>query len=143
VAVGGGAGERQRLVTRCAQRRGHRVGVEGQVHGVAGARVSEAELELGGGGHGDAGAAQRDARGGEAPQRLPGRGDHAGQGGIGRTSVVGIGRPNGRSGIVGPTSVVGSSPCVSRTASSSRRRSACPGSARRRCARHRRRDGAA
>ena len=104
VAVGGGAGERQRLVTRCAQRRGHRVGVEGQVHGVAGARVSEAELELGGGGHGDAGAAQRDARGGEAPQRLPGRGDHAGQGGIGRS---GIGRPN-----IGRSSI--GRPCVSR-----------------------------
>ena len=52
-----------------------RFGVERQVHGVARARVRQLEIELGGRGLADAGVAERNARGREPAQCLPGIGD--------------------------------------------------------------------
>ena len=70
-AVGGGARDREHGQ---AQRRKHfdeaRL-VELRVHGVAGARVGEAEIKLWGSGERGAGARQRDARGGQRTQLRP------------------------------------------------------------------------
>jgi len=69
--VGGGARDREHGEGERRKRFDEACFVEGRVHGVAGAGVGEAQIELRGGRERGAGARQRDARGGQRAQLRP------------------------------------------------------------------------
>ena len=70
-AVGGGARDREHGQAQRRKLFDEARLVELRVHGVAGARVGEAEIKLWGSGERGAGARQRDARGGQRAQLRP------------------------------------------------------------------------
>jgi hypothetical protein len=69
--VGGGACDREHGQAERRELGNEARFVEGRVHGVAGARVREAEIKLRRGRERSAGARQRDARGGQRAQLHP------------------------------------------------------------------------
>ena len=72
--VARGRAQHQGLETAAFDRGGDRGRVEDRVHGVAGERMGQLEIEMGAGRQGRAGAAEPDARRGRAAQRRPRQG---------------------------------------------------------------------